>query len=99
MRTVPRTVARPTATEGAGTAFGGGDPVAGIAGITVAGIAIVGRRRIVDKVITCHGPPGEIGVIKPNAGVQYRDDHGTRPGGDIPSVSQVATLIGWGKAL
>ena len=77
----------------AGTAFARVDPVARIAGVAVAAVAIVRDERVADEVVARQDVRGEIGV-RAIARVDHRD-HDARARGLVPGRGRVDAAGGF----
>jgi hypothetical protein len=72
---VPAAVGRTTSEEGTPGVgvLGGGDPVAGVARVGVAAVAVVGGVAVVDQVLPGQHAAGQVGVVGQHAGVEHGD--------------------------
>ena len=71
LRAVPRTGADFAVGEGGGGTVGGRDPVARVAGVAVAPVAVVRDRSIADHVVAGQQLAGQVGVVEAHAGVEH----------------------------
>jgi len=67
-----------------------------IAGITVTPVAIVTHKWFVDKVISRHGAPAQVGMVG-DAGVDHRRHDAGRAGRNIPGSREVDAVVPGGR--
>ena len=94
LRAVPRAVAGVAAVEGAIHGIGMGtrigvdlrlrQPVARVAGVGVAAVAVVRDRRVADHVVASQQLARQVGVIETHPGVEHGDDHAGAAHGGVP---------------